>query len=62
VREYDLSLELFERAAVLSEPGTFAWYQGHREAAALARALGDPARAAGHEDALREPWNRTAGD
>jgi hypothetical protein len=57
MRDYPLALELFERTAVLSEPGTFTWEQGHREAAIIAGALGDPARAAEHEAVLRGPMN-----
>jgi hypothetical protein len=52
--DYPLSLELFERTAVISEPGTFTWEQAHREATIIAGALGDPARAAGHEALLRD--------
>jgi|GEM_PF-539126 len=54
MRDYPLSLELFERTAVISEPGTFTWDQAHREAAIIARALGDPARAAEHEALLND--------
>ncbi|MBN2607983.1 MAG: hypothetical protein JXA64_02625 [Candidatus Fermentibacteraceae bacterium] len=54
MEDYPLSLELFERAALLSERGSVVWVQGHREAARIASALGDGARAGQHVRILEE--------
>jgi hypothetical protein len=54
MEDFPLSLELFERAALLSERGSVVWVQGHREAARIAAALGQPERARQHLDILVE--------
>jgi hypothetical protein len=54
MEDYTLSLELFERAALLSDRGSVVWVQGHREAARIASALGDEARAGQHVRLLEE--------
>jgi len=53
MRDYHLALELFERTAVISEPGSFTWVQGHTEAAVIHRAAGRIEEALQHEAALR---------
>ena len=52
MEDFPLSLELFERAALLSEKGSVVWVQGHREAARIAAAIGQPERAREHLDIL----------
>lgn len=46
--DYELSLELFSRAGVLCPEGSVLWVESHRQAAAIAEALGDRELAAGH--------------
>ncbi len=48
----ETALELFERQAVISPQGSLARYQGHAQAALLARELGMEERAEAHEDIL----------
>ena len=50
--DYELSLELFERQAVLAPEGTVNWVTSHRESARIARALGMDARADLHDEAI----------
>lgn len=48
MEDWDLALELFERSALISPPGSVPWVQGHREAARIAGALGMEERAEQH--------------
>ncbi len=52
---YELSLELFERQAVLAPPGTVSWVRAHEESARIARALGMRDKVVEHEE-LIEPY------
>jgi len=54
MEDYQLSLELFERAALLSGRGSVVWVQGHREAARIASALGLEERSQQHIRILQE--------
>ena len=53
MEDYNLSLELFERAALLAEEGDIIWVQGHTEAAKISEALGYGERAEQHRTILR---------
>ncbi len=48
MENFDLSLELFERAALLADEGSVIWIQGHSESARIAEALGYSQRAEQH--------------
>lgn len=50
--DYDLSLELFQRQAVMAPVGTVNWVTAHQESARIARALGMDATADQHDEAL----------
>jgi hypothetical protein len=53
MEDFDLSLELFERAALLADEGSVIWVQGHTEAARISEALGYSARSNQHSVILR---------
>ena len=52
MEDYELSLTLFEQAALMSDKGTVVWVQGHSEAARIADALGYSRRARQHRQIL----------